>query len=844
MASPFSMFRRNQRVMMAGIVAMSMFAFIFFDPTMMRGGLPRPLVILLIAGLCGLGLWFVGQRHGKSTEWGLWGALLGGVAAFFFVQTPPANTAIHTTFGSFTDQDLAALGRKRYQANQFVSQAGELTKAARPSRGFGSTDNRSMLQFKLGQQEAKRLGISLNDAAVNRFISEITDDKLSKRQFAEALKETQLTEGELFNILRNELEVRLAMEVQAPPYDTWIDFDPRSFQMFPRLKLPATPDESWQQFQRMNVKQSLSAVALPVEAFIAKLEDPAEAELQAFFEARKTFNPGSKGEPGFVQPQRVRLAYLAADFEKFESQAKSPTDEEIAAFYETNKQRYQIRDIPDLPSEEIPADAVTPENVMPEIPAPSAPDAATPPGDAQPEEKTEGDQPAEPKQEEQKKDDESKPKEEAPKKEESSSRQSSSSPIRLVTFAQEATEKTADEKPAEKPAGEEKTAAEPPADDSPVTLPAPTEKPVEPPARFRELDDDLRDAIREEMLRDRAFELMGAAADAAQEKMKELAFMYLETDDKDKPAAAKALADQLKTYALDQGLQYVETDFMSLMELQTSSSESIGSAVLPTSGGMQFQSVPVVDDVFPQNGQVSPVYFPQRADSRLREKRYAWWKIEDKPQHSPQWTDAGIQDQVKTAWKYEKGRQLAQERAAQLIELAHSKDGDLATALAGQTVTGEPGTTTIVITETPRFSWMTTSSSTPFDPDMNGFMSPRLSFVEGVDQPGEDFMQVVFDDLKPGEVGVAANFQRSAFYVVQPKDRDGTEPPADVEGFQSLSDLHTQFLALHASERKEFTARPYNLMMSNAFAQLQQRWAKSFDDRYGVEVDTPAGQPQ
>ena len=127
-----------------------------------------------------------------------------------------------------------------------------------------------MMQFLLGRQEVKRLGISLNDDAVNRFIDDITDNKLSKADFSKILKEINLSVGDLFDILRGELEVRLAFEVQAPPYDMWMDFNPQSFQMLPRPKLPATPEEQWEFFEKLNVKESLSVVALPVNDLFAE----------------------------------------------------------------------------------------------------------------------------------------------------------------------------------------------------------------------------------------------------------------------------------------------------------------------------------------------------------------------------------------------------------------------------------------------------------------------------------------------------------------------------------------------------------------------------------------------
>lgn len=853
MASPFNVFRRNQRIMMAVLTGLSMFAFIFFDVSVMRsgGGMSKSLTVAMFAAICALGLWYVGRRHGKPSEWAMWGALLGGVAAFLFVRSSEPAPAIRAKGINITDNTLRDLSHNRYLANQFVMRAGMVTKAKRASQGFGPADDRSMIQYALGRQEVKRLGISLNDDAVNRYINEITDDKLSKGDFSKILKELNLSSGDLFKILREELEVRLAFEMQAPPYDLWVDFNPQNFQTFFRPKLPATPEEQWEFFQKLNVKQSLSVVALPVASFLPKVPKASETDLKELFDLRKGNTPGQKGEPGFIQPHRVKLGYLAAEFVKFESQVSSPTDDEVAEYYEANKERYQIRDFPESSreDEDRPADAEQPDNVAPELPAPDAPDSES---DAKPDEEKKPES----------KDDDKKP-------EEKNDRESSSSAIdvkqtgvvRLVSATaddeekedkenaaeekKESKEEKADDKPAakeepsdEKPGSEDKKPeSDADSEEMPELPPSPGEGDKKKEVRYRPLDDDLRDRIREEILRDRAFEKMGDAVDKARAEMEGLAFKYLEADDADKAKVAADIAGKLKAYAADHDLEYVETPLLSQLELQTSTTESIGMAVLPASGPMQFQSPSVVDDLFPRTGQTSPLYFPQRADSRLRDRRYAWWKIEDKPQHVPAWSDEGIPDQVRTAWNYEQARKLAQQRAEQLHDVVTAAPEDFAAALAGQTVTGDSGTTSVVIKETPRFSWLTTNLSVAFDPEMGDFLAPRRSFVDGVDRPGDDFMKTVFDELKNGEAGIAANADRSTFFLVKVRDRDGTEPPADVEGFQTLDTLRNQFVSSLGSQRAELAHRPYNLMMFNMFSRVQQEWTKKFDQRYGVEFD-------
>lgn len=891
MASPFNIFRRNQRMMMVVLTVLSMFAFVFFDVAAKNsGGLSKMLTVGFFAAVCGLGLWFVGSRRGQGSEWGFWGAAIGALAAFIFVRSVGPETVVHGNGIQINETDLRKFADRRYKVNRFVFEASKATNSVQGAQGFGATDERSMVQYLMGRKEAQRLGISLSDQAVNRYVQEITGDKLSTGSFHDILKDLGISEGDLFSYLRDELEVRLAIGVQAPPYDTWMDFDFQTRQSFFRPMLRATPEEQWETFRKLNVKESLSVVALPVNAFLSKVEEPADVELEQLFTQYKSFLPSNQGVPGFLQPRRVQLAYLAAEYAKFESQATPPTDEEIALYYEVNKERFQVNEFPDeLPDSDGPADANDPENIVPVIPEPAAPTseepAATPTEakspseepksdeapkeessqEATPENEKPADPPAEPKSES-KPEPESKP--EKPAGEEQS-RADVSAPIRLValTTETETTENKTPEAPAETPAENSKpeenpTESKPAAESTeekpetqtelpnsaesdvndpfPVELPSPSGGEMTQPVHYRPLNDELRAEIRDMILRNRTFEKMGEAADKAQKFMEDKSFQYQGKNEEERKQLAKSFAEELKEYATNHSLTYVETSLLSQTEMQNSATEPIGAAMLTTGSEMSFQAPSVVDDLFPGSGggQNSPLYVPQRADSRLRTHRFAYWKTQDVAQHVPEWTDNGIKEQVRTAWQVVKAGGLALKRGQELLELAKQKPEDLAAALSGQTITGEAGTEGVTIKETPRFSWLTTQMTTPFDQDLSDFMSPRLSFIDGVDQQGEDFMRTVFDELKVGEVGLVANYPKTEIYLVKIRERDATEPaPEDVEGYQTLEALRGRFMEMLGSDRLGFATRAYNLMRTDTFLKLQQEWTKSFDQRYGINMD-------
>ena len=53
----------------------------------------------------------------------------------------------------------------------------------------------------------------------------------------------------------------------------------------------------------------------------------------------------------------------------------------------------------------------------------------------------------------------------------------------------------------------------------------------------------------------------------------------------------------------------------------------------------------------------------------------------------------------------------------------------------------------------------------------SGRPPPEISEPSFIDKPGERFMELVFDDLKPGDVGVAPNADKSVYYVAKVVDR-------------------------------------------------------------------------
>ena len=78
---------------------------------------------------------------------------------------------------------------------------------------------------------------------------------------------------------------------------------------------------------------------MPVANYVAKVDNPSDEELKAFFnEHKEEYSLPDSPQPGFREPQRIALQWFKADPEKFLAQV---TDEEIKQHYEKNKELYQ-----------------------------------------------------------------------------------------------------------------------------------------------------------------------------------------------------------------------------------------------------------------------------------------------------------------------------------------------------------------------------------------------------------------------------------------------------------------------------------------------------------------------
>ncbi len=832
MSSPFSFFRRNQHVTMVGVVILSMIAFTIGD--MFSGEGQHYVLLGLMMG--GIIFSFAGVSRGRWVQYGIAGAVLGAVCGWVLPSwISPANAVVRSsTLGNFDEKRISQLMLQRSVANVFMQQAFEKTIGAgmgrfAPQFEFYPGNAEDDLTFgELMRAEADDLGIVVTDTMVSDYINKRTQDKLTASAFAEIrtnlnLRGSVVSEEELFDSFRNEIKAVMAYQHLNPHFGS----------------VPQGPEVFYELFKRTKVSQRLNTVRLDVDAFVSEVPDPSDSDvLQLFDENRLKFpDMDEPGSPGFRQPPKAKLAYLELGYKAVEKSVAVPSEEEVAAYYNDNKDRLYRKPV------EAEAGAATPSEggstpVKPEEPKPEEP------------------KPEEPKPEE--------PKAEAPADQ-------------CLPFADEQTttpETPAAETPATTPSAEAPAAEAPaaPAETPSTTAtpaagetPADSTKPefVIPKIEYQPLDDDLKNEIRDRLLDERVRKALDEKLVGVMQELKSL--------EKDRAKARKALVDAnrnitdeelyekmreygpklndgMKALAEKQGFTFVETPLVTFQDLNEGETYPIGAATEPSANPFMQSGANVAQQVFST--------FPNRItdDTNLfvrhqsvknafdldgGEVHFAWWIVEFSASHVPKLEDSGIRDQVVLAWKRAKARELVAKRAEELAQMV--RDGlskpeaerkEIGAVIEGQTVLGKPESPALTVRQTQTFSWMEQS----INPQMN-FMQQRPSLKRSevrfndetggsIRYAGDRFMKKVFEEIENEAVGVVSSDDLKLFYVVQPLERS-----ADDEI------LRQQFLT--EGKAGGFSNGPVAQMLNAEVSNPASiAWERSIWAKYGVDRET------
>jgi hypothetical protein len=653
-------------------------------------------------------------------------------------------------------------------AGRQISQAQQIQSVGIPSE----SSEEALVQTMLLAAEADRLGIVVDNTAVNEFLKQISGPELAGADWLEIAENVLKNSGSGMSV--GQLFDHLAYELQA-----------QHVRVLAQTGLYAVPPGAlWDYFNRLNRRMSIEAYPIDAEPFMAQVKaEPTEAELRKLFDEGRNRDPNPNlAEPGFHQPHQVAFAWLKVDFQPYLEEAKKQiTDEQVEERYKQDIIQ-GLHKVAELPEEEPPADPTNdptsedapvpatdppatdaPADPAADRPAPDSPrDNALPPAETEP--APPADEPPAPTNEppappagtvppedggaadcqqaelSDQARDETDPQDDPPPPTTPSQPDSAvDAPPADPVPATPATDAPATESPA----------AEPPATDpaAPSAEPPPAEPPTAEP-KFKPLE-EVREQIREQLAQPIAQEARDKAVKEAMDEINDYGRRYRRwqslQESKIKTSATDPGKLDLATIAERYGFEHGQTPLVDSFQIaEHEIGQKVSTFDMEAARMGQFRMLSFADLAFGEN---EALYRAQRVESSDPDALYVYFRTDEKLPLDPSFEQA--RQQVKEAWKRQKAFELA------LAEAQKQADKAKGAASLGEVVS-DPAR---VVTPPP-FSWLTTGSLA------FGFNEPQLSSVPGIDLAGQEFMRAVFS-LHPGEVGVAPNQAHTKVYLVR-----------------------------------------------------------------------------
>ncbi len=852
MASPFAVFRKNQKTMLAVAGVVIIMAFVFGDP-------------------------LVSYMGGRGTR----------------QQENPV--VVETRYGDLRDRDLEGLRYQRQIVDNFllrvieqstVKQIGQSNIDSRWLQGMmqqqylsarGQVMGRSVegpeaeaVETMVLSERAKQMGLVITDAMINDLIKQLSGDSLSAEELQAIIASLQpqrpVSVPKLFEALRTEL---LASKYRD---------------LFAQSLADIPPAQRYEYYLRLNRRAKPEVMSLAVADFIGQVADPSDAELKEFYDKYKNrFSDPTSPEPGFKEPKRATFQYFKGNVDEVTEKLKEDvTEEEIRKYYEENKRNFIATSFDDpaatpkgtddepeskegeAPAEEKPGSDEKPAaegapQKAPAEPKPEEKPAETPAA----EEKPASDEPAAPESPAEEKPAESPapaaetPAPEAPTESPQADVRSgrefrgAGQTFRLVSMAAQQDEPTAPtqetapaqedtpatteapaETPPEQPAAEPAApAAEPkPTDETPADSTTPAEEkpadseetpatspgdeivqePAVPESPQYEPLEKVQDTIRNTLARQKAAEKLSDQFDELSAKMRRY------TDDYDiytteKGTNPKAVAPVPLNFAeLAEGKDVVGLELKSVTPLQAAR-EDLGKSfrVIAAQTGAP-RTVPFIDFAYADSLPKLKAEVNQDNEGNF----YLFWKTDEEPAYVPPLDQ--VHDKVVRAWKMVKARELARKRAEEYAAQARSLNKPLAELFGKQPE--------LKVAELAPFSWLTLGNV----PAESGGL-PQLSDVPELDQAGPEFMKTVFG-LQPGGLGVAMNVPEDTVYVIRVVE---FEPPQEQLRDEFARENPNRYLTAAREDRFKI----YESWIADLNKEADVTWLRQADVRLKAPAD-------
>jgi hypothetical protein len=317
MASPFRVFRKNQKTLLAIAGVAIIFVFVLGDSLRQYGNRGRSDT----------------SDSGRS----------------------PKDIAVKWNGGQLTNAELGQLVVQRRVVNSFLRQvegigyqaaqdAGGEPQSLRVPRMLGVEQpqegvEQDVLRTHLMADAARQAGMAVSDKYLFDYLNQLGRGYVSVDMIRQIISSQVGGRGlSVDYVLDALLEEMLARNYLASYY----------YALETEL-----PEDRWRDWLRLNDRIVVESVAVPAESLLVDVKDPSDAELAAFFNEYKDSEPMPQLEmgielpspnPGFAVPRKIATQYLLADFNQFLAKVEDEvTDAEIEKFYEDNKDPHFIR---------------------------------------------------------------------------------------------------------------------------------------------------------------------------------------------------------------------------------------------------------------------------------------------------------------------------------------------------------------------------------------------------------------------------------------------------------------------------------------------------------------------
>lgn len=609
----------------------------------------------------------------------------------------------------------------------------------------------SVVESILLAREAERMGIRIGDDAVLKYLTQhLANDTMDRNELARLLVEAtggNLSQPRLFDAIRTEMAAhQIRVMANGSAFDGRLE------------DTSVSPGQAFAYFKRLYRRMEAEVIELPAEDYLADVtEEPAEAEIAELYDEYKDTYPSPiTPTPGFKEPMRIAFQWVKADFPTIlDREVAKITDEEIQAYYDENKSSYKKLTAPSLGDlsgfDDESADPLTDSQDAVEAEEPATDEPAETSDDSA-EEAAAEEGAAEDADVEAADVDEVEAGNGQDELEETATDEASDS----VTASDDAADEEASAETTEE-AADEVTVADTESTDtaSPDTEAAASEESeeeAEEVVEYRPIE-EVRDDIARTLARPKATEAIRTAVQEVIGEMKSYFedYMYWDTTPEEErgeqpsPPDLKAVTERLGlvsgTIPLISALEADEYELGRAFELDFSTG--------------QIRRIPFTSLGF---SPATTLYDPQKISASDVDSQFVFWKTEIKEEFVPTLEEA--RPKVVRHLKLKKAIELAKQAGEGIIKQVSGEEQSLQTAFADSE--------DYDVKDTGQFTWMT------FGATPTGQGPPRISFVEGVEFPGEEFMQAV-SDLEAGDFVVTQNYPESKAYVVYMRGVTGND---------------------------------------------------------------------